>query len=171
MAPLLKAVGDGWQTGRFDVRHEHFVSERVSDLLRAFRLPYDDRTRGPLVVLATLPGETHGLGLQMAALVIASAGGRIVQLGVDIPVREIARTAAEQHARAVGIGVSTSTAGTASARQLTRLRSMLDASVDLIVGGAGAPPTARAGIEPMRDFRALDGWVREMADDDRTTPR
>src|SRR5688572_10299378 len=28
-APLLRAVGEGWASGRLEVRHEHFVSERL----------------------------------------------------------------------------------------------------------------------------------------------
>ena len=161
VAPLLEAMGNGWRSGRFDVRHEHFLTERLSDLLRSVRLPYDDRSRGPVIVLATLTGETHGLGLLMAALVIAAAGGRAANLGVDVPVREIARAARELHGRAVGISISPSCAGAASARQLTQLRSLLPRRMALLLGGAGAPMSRRAGIQRVSDLRALDGWVRE----------
>jgi len=37
------------------------LSGRVGDLLRTYRLPFEERARGPLVVLATLPGEMHAL--------------------------------------------------------------------------------------------------------------
>src|SRR5262249_3332692 len=77
IAPVVEAVGTAWETGRLEVRHEHFLSERVGDLLRAYRLPFDERARGPLVVFATLPGEMHAIGLQMAALAVAMAGCRV----------------------------------------------------------------------------------------------
>ena len=50
---------------------------------RAYRLPFDDRAHGPAVVLATLPGEAHAIGLQMAALVIAMSGCRVCYVGPD----------------------------------------------------------------------------------------
>src|SRR5262249_43581772 len=55
VAPLVRAVGDAWAHGRLEVRHEHFLSERVSDLLRALRLPHEERGAGPLVILTSLP--------------------------------------------------------------------------------------------------------------------
>jgi len=88
VAPLLREVGEAWEKGRLRVRHEHFVAERLGDLLRSLRLPLEERAGGPLVVLATLPGEAHGLGLQMAALVVAFAGCRVLYLGTETPVPE-----------------------------------------------------------------------------------
>ena len=35
IAPLVHAVGEGWETGELEIRHEHFLSERVGDLLRS----------------------------------------------------------------------------------------------------------------------------------------
>ena len=55
--------------------------------------PLDERARGPVCVLATLPGEQHGLGLLMAAIVAAAADMRVRLAGTD-PARifdEVAR--------------------------------------------------------------------------------
>jgi MerR family transcriptional regulator, light-induced transcriptional regulator len=73
LGPLIREVGDAWEAGRLEIRHEHFFSERVGDLLRSLRLPFEERAAGPLVVCSSLPGEQHALGLQMAALVLAVA--------------------------------------------------------------------------------------------------
>ncbi len=56
VAPLVAAVGEAWAAGNLGIHHEHFLSERVGDLLRAFRAPFEERAHGPLVALATLPG-------------------------------------------------------------------------------------------------------------------
>ncbi len=85
IAPLITAVGDSWAEGRLSIHHEHFLSERVGDLLRSQRMPFEERASGPMVILGSLPGEAHALGLQMAALVLSAAGCRVLHLGTELP--------------------------------------------------------------------------------------
>jgi MerR family transcriptional regulator, light-induced transcriptional regulator len=162
VAPLIRAVGEAWAARRLDIRHEHFLSERLGDLLRTLRLRFEERAIGPLVVLATLPGEPHGLGLQMAALVLAAAGCRTLYLGTDVPVPEIATLAKDISARAVAISVSAARAGRASTAHLGRLRALLPRRVVLLVGGDGAPK-ARKGMDVIQDLTALDRWASRLA--------
>ena len=42
-----RRAGNG-PTGRLEIRHEHFLSERLGDLLRSLRLPLDHRATGPV---------------------------------------------------------------------------------------------------------------------------
>ena len=58
IAPAIREVGDAWEGGRLEIRHEHFFSEKVGDLLRSLRLPFEERAHGPLVVCSSLPGES-----------------------------------------------------------------------------------------------------------------
>ena len=162
IAPLVRAVGEGWEKGELEIRHEHFLSERVGDLLRSLRLPIEERAVGPLVVHATLPGETHGLGLQMSALVLAAAGCRGLFLGTDVPVPQIASLARDIGARAVAVSVSLATRGPASAAALRRLREALPRRILLVAGGEGAPP-GRPGMDVFADLRGLDAWGRRVA--------
>ena len=100
IAPLVRAVGEAWERGELEIRHEHFVSERIGDLLRSLRLPLEERATGPLVVYATLPGEMHGLGLQMSALVLAAVGCRCLYLGTEVPAPQVVSLARDlQRAR------------------------------------------------------------------------
>lgn len=161
VAPLVIEVGDGWAAGRLQVRHEHFLSERLSDLLRTFRLPFEERARGPLVVLGTLPGELHGLGLQMAALVLVTTGCRICYLGTDVPLTELVTLARDLAARAVAVSVSEAGSARAGA-QVKRLRELLSRRVALLVGGQGAP-RARPGIELVQDLAGLRAWGVRLA--------
>lgn len=162
VAPLVRAVGDAWEKGRLEIRHEHFLSERVGDVLRSLRLPFEERAAGPLVAAATLPGEGHGLGLQMAALTLATCGWRILFLGTEVPLPEIASLARDLSARAVAVSVSIASRGTATNAHLRRLRSLLPRRVALLVGGEGAP-RARAGLEVFSDLRGLEAWGRRAA--------
>ena len=125
VAPLLRAVGEGWEKGRLQVRHEHFVSERLGDVLRSLRLPLEERAGGPLVVLSTLPGETHGLGLQMAALVVAFAGCRVLYLGTETPVPDMVTLTRDLGARALALSVSASGRKPRTAALLRKVRGML----------------------------------------------
>jgi methanogenic corrinoid protein MtbC1 len=161
MAPLIQDVGDQWEAGELGVRHEHFVSERIGDLLRGFRLPLEELASGPLVILATLEGEGHGLGLQMAALTLSSAGCRTLYLGTEMPVDDLVRLARDINARAVAVSMSIATKGSASARQLGLLRTKLPKRVALLAGGAGAP-RAGAGLTTFDDLAALHAWGRQV---------
>lgn len=163
IAPLVRAVGQSWAEGGLEVSHEHFLSEKIGDLLRALRLPLDERASGPLVVYATLPGEPHGLGLQMSALVLVSTGCRGLYLGTDVPVPQIASLARDINARAVAVSVSLATKGSASTAALRRLREALPRKALLLVGGEGAPARPGAGIDVVTSLRELDGWGRRLS--------
>ena len=162
IGPLIRAVGEGWEQDELEIRHEHFLSERVGDLLRSLRMPLEERATGPLVVFATLPGEAHGLGLQMSALVLAAAGCRILYLGTEVPVAQVASLARDLAARAVALSLSSATKGAASAAALRKLREALPRRVAIVAGGDGVP-AARPGIDAVRSLRDLDAWGRRLA--------
>jgi methanogenic corrinoid protein MtbC1 len=151
IGPLITRVGEEWGAGRLQVTHEHFLSERLTDVLRTLRAPFESRADGPLIVCATLPGERHGLGLQMAALVAAVAGWRVLYLGTEVPPEQIASTVAETGARAVAVSVSRATAGPSTTMGLAGVRRDLPERVPLFVGGEGAPGEL-PGVDTVGDF-------------------
>jgi methanogenic corrinoid protein MtbC1 len=159
IAPCLAIMGEAWEAGDIEIAHEHFASERISDVLRETRLRFEETANGPLVVLSTLPGEPHGLGLQMAALVLSARGLRVLSLGTEVPVAEVASLAALTDAAAVGVSISASTRRNAAAR-VTTLRSELSRKIELVVGGQGAPPHIQ-GTTVFASLRELDAWAEE----------
>lgn len=162
-APFLHAIGQAWSTGTLDVRHEHFASACLGDFLRTARIPMDDRATGPLVALATLPGERHGMGLQMSAVVCAAAGWRALMLGTDTPIAQIAALAREAPLAAVAISCA-APRRRQTTEQLQTLRRRLPRSVSLLVGGSGAPAaTSKSGVIVMPDLLTLDRWLHERA--------
>jgi methanogenic corrinoid protein MtbC1 len=164
VAPFLQAVGDGWAKGELEVRHEHFASACVGDFLRLVRIPLDDRAEGPIVALATLPGERHGIGLLMAGLVFALAGWRVLDLGVDTPPDQIVALAREAPLRAVALSLVKTRNGRSPAAATAELRQALPRRVQLLVGGAAA--AQRPGVTWFPDLATLDRWLR----DDRRSP-
>ena len=158
-APLLRAVGEAWAKGSLQVRHEHFVSERLGDVLRSLRLPLEERAAGPLVVLSTLPGETHGLGLQMAALVVSLAGCRVLYLGTETPVPDLVTLTRDLGARALALSASASARRPRTAALVRRIRAALPRRAALLVGGEGAPAPS-PGVERFADLHRLEGWAQ-----------
>jgi DNA-binding transcriptional MerR regulator/methylmalonyl-CoA mutase cobalamin-binding subunit len=163
IAPLTDAVGDAWASGRMGIHQEHFYSECAEDVLRTVRLPYERNARGPIILLATLPGEEHGLGLQMVALVTAVSGLRPHLLGTNTPVSEIAEAWVTRNAEAIGLSVSPSSGGAGTRRYLAELRDTIPMTVPIFVGGKGArrsyPPR---GVAIVEDLRKVFDWMRML---------
>jgi len=163
VAPLIEAVGDAWASGALGIRHEHFLVERVLDVLRVLRAPLEEHAAGPRVVLGTLPEEPHAMGLHMVALLLAAAGCRPLMLGAELPPREIAAIAREKRATAVGVSVSRRNGGEPMARHLADLRGLLPEPIALVVGGAGAPACVVSGARTVASLDAAAEWARELA--------
>ncbi len=158
--PFLGMIGEGWATGTLDIRHEHVASASLGDFLRSVRSPLEKQASGPEMLLATLDGERHGLGLQMSALVVALAGWRALVVGVDTPVAQLAAIVSERPVAAVGISCVQPRDDLNTV--LTELRHALPAAVPIVVGGASAPErTPHPGVFVLPDFHALDAWLRE----------
>jgi MerR family transcriptional regulator, light-induced transcriptional regulator len=160
IAPLLTSVGEKWHRGDLGIHHEHFLTARLSDLLGGLRQPLERDSDGPMIALATLPGEHHTLGLSMVALVLAHAGFRLLFLGAECPPGEIGEAARGQHACAVAVSVSRASRGRRSERLLRELRSALPRSVRLLVGGLGA--SAPPGAERLGSLPELVQWARRQ---------
>jgi len=158
--PLLVEVGERWHAGELSIRHEHFLTEAMTTELRQ-ALALAGGAGRPLVMLATLPGERHGLGLQLTALYLASWGAGCRSLGVDTPPREIAEAAVAQHADAVGLSVSMVEDHHDVVGDLSTLRSELPDSVPLWVGGQGASKIKLPkGAELVGDWTDLEAMLK-----------
>lgn len=161
ISPLVYVVGEEWAAARLEIRHERFLSERVGDLLRSLRLPLEEKAKGPWVVCASLPGEEHGLGLQMVALLLTGVGCRILFLGTEVPPTQVASLTRDRNARAVAVSVSIANRGEPMAGQITFLRSLLPRRVTLLVGGAGAPGS-QPGLKVIQDLAEVEEWGRHF---------
>jgi len=164
VVPMITEVGEAWASGEIGVHHEHFVSERLEDVLRTIRLPFERAASRSGITLASFSGEQHGLGIQMAALIAAFAGLQPLVLGTDTPVEEIVAAFRAQRPAPVGVSISVSTAGARSRDQLEQLRRAIPAAVPILVGGMGArrshPP---GGCVIVDDLQGMLDWMRRLA--------
>lgn len=161
LSPFLAEVGHLWSRGQLRIYQEHFVTELVVEFLRARWTPLTVARRGaPAVVLATPPGEQHTLGLHMTAWVASLSGARIVFLGADAPMSEVAFAVRESQARAVALSVSSWYAGDLK-RLVDELLSQLPPDVELRLGGAGSRRLGSSELV-LKSFLELGSWVDHL---------
>lgn len=156
VSPLLDRVGMAWAEGAIGVHHEHLVTEVLEDLLRELRQECQVLPGRGAVMLCTLPGERHRLGLLMAALAYATQGVRTELLGVDLPVASIAQAARALKVDRVAVSLSSQSAGETSRRLLLDLQERLPPHCRLIIGGQGAVRTRKVeGVERMTELETV----------------
>ncbi|MCU0958256.1 MAG: MerR family transcriptional regulator [Hydrogenophaga sp.] len=137
VAPMNMQVGQSWIEGRLAVHQEHLYTEVVQGLLRqAMAQAATQRTLvPPRVLLTTLPGEPHALGLLMAECMLVLEGCQTVPLGTQTPLPEIVAAAQAGGADIVALGFS----GIQNPREvrtaLEQLRLRLPPTVALWAGG------------------------------------
>jgi DNA-binding transcriptional MerR regulator/methylmalonyl-CoA mutase cobalamin-binding subunit len=156
VAPLNVMIGDAWVRGQLEVFEEHLYTEVVQGLLHraiaSVPIP-EDRAR-PRVLLATLPGEPHALGLLMAHALLALEGSHCVSLGPQVPVWDIAQAAAALHADVVALGFSGCMNPNQVVDGLAELRRKLPAERALWAGGS-APVLQRRAVPEVQVIATL----------------
>jgi methanogenic corrinoid protein MtbC1 len=163
--PLCVRVGELWAEGNLEVRHEHILTECVSAQLAVMMAAYEERDDAPRVVLATLSGERHGLGLEMVQVYLAVSQVTPVMIGVDTPAEQVVKAARAHDASAVGVLVTHASDVPSTRKQLQRLVSELPRRVSVWVGGDGG--AAFRGDEAFRvhvvgDWCELDDAIAAL---------
>jgi DNA-binding transcriptional MerR regulator/methylmalonyl-CoA mutase cobalamin-binding subunit len=154
--PFMVAIGKAWVNNTLEIRHEHFASACLSDFLREVREPFDERARGPRLAAAMLPGDAHEGGLLMACVLMAVRGYRVVYLGPNTPVEQIAAAATTGNIEIVAVSVSPGLSRRRATSDIERLRTLLPRRTGLWIGGAGAPPSLD-GVQRFDSLESLDG--------------
>lgn len=99
IAPALRRIGADWAAGHLSVAQEHRASAICERLLAVHAQQPAGRPRGTAVV-ATPPGERHGLPALMAAACLREDRWHVHHLATDLPVAEVSRLA---HDTAAGL--------------------------------------------------------------------
>lgn len=138
LVPLVREIGERWHQGQVSIAQEHMVTDIVKRLIISVSRGYLRSDQGPCLVLATLSGERHELGILMCSWLAATRRFRTHYLGVDCPAEEIARFALEVEARAVLISLVMPENEVPALDQLAKLASALDGRCEVWVGGIAA---------------------------------
>jgi MerR family transcriptional regulator, light-induced transcriptional regulator len=99
-APALRRLGDDWAAGRTTVAEGHRASAICDRLLVRCAVHPRGRPRGSCIV-ATAPGELHGLPALMASIVLRADRWQVHHLGTQVPPAELAALMAASGATTV----------------------------------------------------------------------
>jgi MerR family transcriptional regulator, light-induced transcriptional regulator len=138
ISPLVREVGDRWHRGELTIAQEHMVSDIVRRLVISVTRGYMRSDTAPCMVLATLSGERHELGILMCSWLAATRRYHTHYLGADCPPAEIARFALEVEARAVLISLVMPENIVPALGQLGELSRALDGRCEVWLGGFAA---------------------------------
>ncbi|MES2940590.1 MAG: MerR family transcriptional regulator [Pseudomonadota bacterium] len=158
-------VGEAWQAGELEIHEEHLYSDSLYEVLRPAiaRLESTLRPEAPRVLLTTFPQEPHGLGLLMAQAIFALQGCESVQLGVRMPVAQIAAAARAYRTDLVALSFSRSAHPTQVLRGLEELRGMLPVGIRIWAGGScpALYKRAIAGVRAVADLVSIPDLLAE----------
>mgnify|MGYP001821069775 FL=1 len=144
ISPLMEWIGDLWAADRMEIYEEHLLTRQVYRFLDLVISRTSLPSRNNPVILATLPGEQHGIGLLMTEAMLLTRGIPSLNLGTQIPIPQIALVAEKAGARAIGLSFSASFPVRKIRPLLRELLEATPESLELLVGGAGTLQMKRA---------------------------
>ena len=138
IVPLVYKVGDLWHDGFIRVANEHLASAVIRSFLSNLIERHVPNDNAPIMVSATPRGQDHELGAMIASVVAASAGWKVVYLGPNLPVEEIAAVADSLKAKVVALSIIYPNDDPQLKKDILNLKQMLPENISLIVGGRAA---------------------------------
>lgn len=155
VAGLNHWIGEAWLAGRIAVFDEHLYSEHIQNILRNAIIAQPGRGSGPRVLLTSLPGEKHRIGLLMVEAVLTAEGAACVALGTETPIIDIKNAVPAYRVDVVALSFSSAITQTAALAGLAELRSLLPSAVE-VWGGGGALVRARKAAPDVLLLRSFD---------------
>ncbi|MCB0361115.1 MAG: MerR family transcriptional regulator [Bdellovibrionales bacterium] len=159
VAPCLKRMGEAWVHGEISISQEHFFTELLQSFLSKYWLVESDENSSDAFVLAALEGESHDLGLHMCAVVLAAAKKKIIFLGTPTPAEEIVASAQANPVKAVCLSFSSLYPIDQAIPLVEKIYAGLPKSIDIIVGGDGAP-RGLAYLKQFSKIRHFYDWLQ-----------
>jgi DNA-binding transcriptional MerR regulator/methylmalonyl-CoA mutase cobalamin-binding subunit len=157
VAPLIARVGEAWSRNELGIFEEHLFSQHLEKLFRTTLANMAPQSGSPRVLLTTLSGEEHTLGLLMVEALLVVEDAYPVLLGPQTPVDEIVRAATIKQVDAVCLSFSTAYSPALAAQGLRDLRQMLPGDIQLGAGGYGVKPIRKPidGVCLVPEFQNL----------------
>ena len=158
---INERVGTAWSCSELAVHQEHIYTEQAQIVMRA-ALANLALGGPPVVMLTTLPGELHTLGLLAVEALLSIGGAEVLPYGAQMPPSEIVAAAVTQRVDVVGLSFAAGFSADAALQVLTSLRRELPPAVEIWVGGHGAPASDR--LQGLARAPGLAGIAAALAD-------
>jgi 5-methyltetrahydrofolate--homocysteine methyltransferase len=134
LAKALEQVGMYYEQGKFfipDLLRAAEVAQSVLDLIKQ-RMP-TERKRGKIII-ATVKGDIHDIGKNLAAMIFESAGYEVIDLGRDVATDEIVDAARKHKPDFVGLSALLTTTMPEMEKVIRALRKT-GSNAGVIIGG------------------------------------
>lgn len=133
LTPLLIELGLRWENGEGRIAEEHFFAFYLRNKLGA-RYHHQSRgNTGPLILVAGLPGEYHEIGLLLFSIAAFENGYRVLSLGANMPLDELALIARKRNCQAIVLSGAIEPSKDVLSKALPRL--VEQTTVPVLVGG------------------------------------
>ena len=134
--PDLDKVGEQYEQGQLFLPQLIRAAEAVKsgfEVLRA-AMPEGGADKGTIVV-ATVEGDIHDIGKNIAKMLLQNYGYRVIDLGKDVPVEKVVQAAMESGAPLIGLSALMTTTVTSMRDTITALRKA-GCTAKIMAGGA-----------------------------------
>jgi MerR family transcriptional regulator, light-induced transcriptional regulator len=158
LVPANRIVGEAWNSGELAVYEEHLYTEMVTGLVRQSLAEIPGGHKSPRIMLTTLPGEQHSLGLLMVEALLRMGGAEVIPFGIEMPFRDIIDAAQTHNVDVIGLSFSSNFKLDDAIVMLSGLRQMVEKETSIWVGGSAfqADTQLPEGIELLEDLFALE---------------
>jgi methanogenic corrinoid protein MtbC1 len=170
IVPANLKVGDAWSEGSLAVYQEHLYTELIKNLVRQSFADIHHAAGRPRVMLTTVPGEMHSLGLLMVEALLRLGGAEAISFGIEMPFRDIREAAQRHQVDVIGLSFSGHFKLDDAIVMLSGLRQMIESKTEIWVGGAAFAQGAElpSGVDLLDGLlaveQALVRWNRRMND-------
>lgn len=152
LTPLLVELGLRWASDRGSIAEEHFFAFYLRNKIGArYHHRVRSNTTGPRLLIAGLPGENHEIGLLLFALAAHEAGYRVLPLGANMPLHELAYVSNKKDCSAILLSGAIEPSSRTLSRDLPKL--VDQAAMPVLVGGLSSVYACdainRAGAEAL----------------------
>ena len=153
-APLTGLVGELWASGKLQIFEEHLLTRHLVQFLDVAMSRIGRPPGAPQILLATLPGEQHALGLLMAEALLCQAGNVTLNLGTDVPMDQIVAAAKRTGVTTVALSFSACYPRGSIRGDLDDLAARIPEGITIWIGGAGVRRLSR--LPPSVQRMSLD---------------
>lgn len=156
LLPAQAEIGVMWHLGEITVPEEHAATETTRTVMALLsRNAAAEADDGPTALVAAVEGDRHDIGTRAVADLLEMNGFRVVLLGCDVPIRDLARSVTDFSPDVAILGASLSLHLRHLRRSIGAIRDMDNGgSVRIVVGGP-----AFGELQHLAERLAADGFA------------
>lgn len=149
LTEAMNTVGEKYESGEYFIPDMLAAAEAVAaamDVLEPALVKSGIESKGSFVI-ATVQGDQHDIGKNIATTMLKGAGFNVIDLGIDVSPSKIVETIKEHNAHLLGLSALLTTTMKSMQATIDELKaSGLRESVKVLIGGAPTSPEFAAEI-------------------------